>query len=393
MLLIATGGYSKVYCAFDSTIVKKINLINYEEDGKDSEPDLEYTTIRELAFLNLMKHPNIVSKISQSICKGLPCHVDIKLKNSGVTLSKWASDLTIEERGRHIPLIAFQVIKALYYLELNNMVHADIKPSNVLIDPKTMHVTLIDFGGVLFNPSEKDSTIWCSTKGFRPPEHLRKSNQSYVVNSKNDIFSFALTMFCCLFDKYPNEKYIPDKKYDLLSSFKKDIDDLCNVPDITILKILYTCLNVENKKRPKASDIYNMKYFSKFRKEDTFEYSPVKISIPEYNDIHETNEEYKGKMMKIIKKISSLVDVSHLYCHSLLLLDKILSTIDLTEIEDTMREYIAVFCVHVSYLLFDNSKSSKEYKFYEYEDYNNYFVDLSNLIFPALDFNVYQKIY
>lgn len=34
-------------------------------------------------------------------------------------------------------IIAFQIFKALYYLQNNNVCHRDLKPPNILINPET----------------------------------------------------------------------------------------------------------------------------------------------------------------------------------------------------------------------------------------------------------------
>jgi len=389
MSLIATGGYSKVFFSNDKkSVSKKITLVSYDE--KEDYTEIEYTTIRELAFLGLFKHPNIVSKISQKIEGDIPSQVDLVLPHKGITLSKWASKTTMEYRAKHIPFIAFQILKALYYLEINNVVHADIKPSNILIDPKTKHITLIDFGGCLFNPSESNSFVWCSTRGFRPPEHLKKSGFKYVVNSRNDVFSFGLSMFSCFFNKNPKDKYVPVKKYDILQSFSKDIDDLCYFPDIEILKILYSCLNVNNSKRPKASELYYLDYFSKFREQDTFKYEPVKMNINV--NIIDSNEEYKEEMIRTIKKFCSAYNLQDMYCHSILLLDQVLSKIDMSDIQDQEEiKYISILCIHLSYLLLVNTEKCKEDIFYNYDDYNIYYIDILNKVLTELDGNTYIK--
>ena len=387
MLLVASGSYGKVYKTLDNRIIKRTSLVSHEVEN---EPVLEYTTIRELAFLSNIKHPNIISKHSQDLKGGIPSLVDIHLDNGGISLSQFSRQQTTKERSKDIAYIAFQCIKALYYLEVNNIAHLDIKLSNIVINPKTKHVYLIDFGGCIFNPTDNDM-VWCSTRGYRPPEHVKKSKQKYVVNTKCDIFSFGLSMFAYFFAEIPDDKYLPQDKYDIFKVFKnKTIDDLCNFQDLTILKILHSCVNIDNNKRPKASDLYYMSYFKKFRKDDTFKYIPVINSIPTgYKSM--INEHFKPLLETELKNLVKEFNMSKLYSHSILLLDKILAEVDIEEWEKEF-EYISLFCLHVSYLLLDNSKTTKEDMFYNYDDYNICFVDIANKILPLLDFNVFIKL-
>jgi serine/threonine protein kinase len=387
MFLLASGSYGKVFKTYDGKIIKRVELVSNEVEN---EPELSYTTIRELAFLSKFKHPNIISKSCCKIKGEIPSNVDIYLHDGGITLSQYFKQQTIKDRSRSIAYIAFQCIKALYYLEVNNIAHLDIKLSNIVINPKNKHVCLIDFGGCIFNPTDNDM-VWCSTQGYRPPEHLKNSKQKYVVNTRCDIFSFGLSMFAYFFGEIPDHKYIPDEKYDLFKAFKnKSIDDLCNLQDITILKILYSCINMDNNKRPKASELYYMSYFKKFRKYDTFKYTPLINSIStEYKSTF--NEFIESDIHNTLKNFVKEFGMTKLYSHAMTLLDKILDTIDLEPWEKEIK-YISLFCLHISYLLFDNCKFVKDDMFYNYEDYNVCFIDIANKILPALDFDVYIKL-
>jgi serine/threonine protein kinase len=340
----------------------------------------------------LFKHPNIVSKISQKIQGELPCYADIKLKHAGIDLYDFASTLSRKQRGKHMTTIAFQLIKALYYLEINNVIHGDIKPNNIMIDPKTLKVTLIDFGGCLFDASETESVIWCSTKGFRPPEHLKGSNQAYLVNSKNDVFSFGLSMFAFYFDKAPKSSYVPKDSYDILAAFDKNMEELCNFDCLDMMNILLMCIRMNNEARPKASELYKLKYFRDLRNQDDFCYTSVTVEIPPQNETYAINEGFKTHMTSILKSFCSEMKFQNFYVHSYMLLEKILSLVDLTEVDDAWLDYLPIFVTHISYLMFDNSKKSREEIFYEHEDYNIHFIDIVTRVLPILDFNVFMRI-
>ena len=165
---------------------------------------------------------------------------------------------------------------------------------------------------------------------------------------------------------------------------------------MSILNMLLACIKVDNKDRPKASELYNFKCFSKLKKEDNFKYIPVKVDIPPQNEIYSINEEFKNKMVSFIKIMCRKFKMQHIYCHSLLLLDRILSMVilenELVILPDNI-DYIALFCMHISYILLDNSKNSKEDLFYCYEDYNIRFIDIVTSILPKINFNTYIKLF
>jgi serine/threonine protein kinase len=43
-------------------------------------------------------------------------------------------------------ILAFQLFKALYYLEQNNVCHRDLKPPNILLNDQTNELKICDFG-------------------------------------------------------------------------------------------------------------------------------------------------------------------------------------------------------------------------------------------------------
>ena len=43
-------------------------------------------------------------------------------------------------------IISFQIFKALYYLEQNNVCHRDLKPPNILFNVETNEIRICDFG-------------------------------------------------------------------------------------------------------------------------------------------------------------------------------------------------------------------------------------------------------
>lgn len=69
--------------------------------------------------------------------------------------------------GRKI--IAFQIFKALYYLEQNNVCHRDLKPPNILINTENYDLKVCDFGSAkIFDKAEKNVSYICS-RYYRAP--------------------------------------------------------------------------------------------------------------------------------------------------------------------------------------------------------------------------------
>lgn len=79
-------------------------------------------------------------------------------------------------RDVQIRYIAWQMLKALKFIHSVNVIHRDMKPSNILIDRSCL-IKLADFGLSRFMKGVKESidpvlTDYIATRWYRPPEIL-----------------------------------------------------------------------------------------------------------------------------------------------------------------------------------------------------------------------------
>lgn len=78
-------------------------------------------------------------------------------------------------------------------LHARNVVHRDVKPSNVLVEP-TGDVWLLDFGLASAGPDTARRNTPCGTPGYVSPEQARGEQ----VDSRSDVFSAAVLLYVCL---------------------------------------------------------------------------------------------------------------------------------------------------------------------------------------------------
>jgi len=93
----------------------------------------------------------------------------------------------------HVAWITERVLNALMYLHSHGVVHGDIKPQNIIIQPTSHQATIVDFGLSMVKP-RSDSVPKGYTPVFSPPEQL---NGTPLV-PESDLYALGMTMIYAL---------------------------------------------------------------------------------------------------------------------------------------------------------------------------------------------------
>src|SRR5919202_2026961 len=103
--------------------------------------------------------------------------------------------------------IAIQTAQILGAIHAANVIHKDINPSNILLNPETGIVKIIDFGIATQltreNPTLKNPNVLEGTLAYMSPEQTGRMNRD--LDFRTDFYSLAVTFYELLTGKVPFE--------------------------------------------------------------------------------------------------------------------------------------------------------------------------------------------
>ncbi len=213
------------------TGIKAINLI-YE-----SANSLVYRGVREkdgkALILKLLKEdypsPSELTRYKQEyeITKSLDIEGVVKAYNlepyqrtlvitledfGGTSLKKLLEDGEIGNDKKALPVleflkIAIKITESLSAIHAANIIHKDINPANIVLNPETGQVKIIDFGisTVLSreNPTLKNPKVLEGSLAYISPEQTGRMNRS--LDYRTDFYSLGVTFYELLTGKLPFE--------------------------------------------------------------------------------------------------------------------------------------------------------------------------------------------
>ena len=194
--LLGRGGMGLVYRAFDKHLGREVAIKTITE-GFAEDPEMLQRFYREAAKTGMLKHPNIVTVY------------DLGEQEFPYIVMEYVAGEALDrviQSARPLPLvlrlkIIEQVCSALAYAHRNDVIHRDVKPANVIVQPDGI-AKLLDFGIARQEKQERGLTRTGNVIGtihYMAPERLRDR----AFDGRSDIFSAGIMLYQLLTGQLP----------------------------------------------------------------------------------------------------------------------------------------------------------------------------------------------
>lgn len=161
--------------------------------------------------------------------------ITLSMKAYGSTLRKWMNES--DNHPKHLKdEVVKQVLKGLIEIHSLHLVHGDMKPGNILLDPEKFHLVIADLGFISLRPYSK-----CERTAAIYRDTNVKSCQGHDIYSTGIIF----------LEMYGELKIKTQGTYEELHDAIKN-----EISDKTMRKILRAMMHKNHEKRPSAGKIY-----------------------------------------------------------------------------------------------------------------------------------------
>ena len=195
--LLAAGAMGEVYLAVDVALAKPVALkvLRLELAGN---PARKKRFLQEARIAARLRHPNI-AEILHSAPAGRSAYIAMEFV-AGETLAQIVDrrgPLPVSEACEYVR----QAAAGLAYAERQGVIHRDIKPQNLIFDPQTGLVKILDFGlGRLVDEHRSGTRLTLEgeilgTVNYLSPEQASDSREADI---RSDIYSLGCTFFFLL---------------------------------------------------------------------------------------------------------------------------------------------------------------------------------------------------
>jgi len=188
--VLGTGTFARVVLGAHVNTHERVAIkIMYKELMR---PNDRQRATREIEILKKLNHPNITKLHGVVATKRRFCMI-MEYMDVG-NLAKYLEDrkrLT-EQEAKYL---FRQLVDAVRYCHSQNVIHRDLKLSNILLNGDKTAVKLIDFGLSNYMMTGTLHNTFCGTPAFAPPEILM--SQKYI-GPEIDVWSLGVVLYAMI---------------------------------------------------------------------------------------------------------------------------------------------------------------------------------------------------
>ena len=146
---LGSGAYGKVYQAMNTKKKEIVALKVMFFEGADQEDNcqgLTSTALREFSCLMFTRGKSNIMSIKDLFVFAKEKYMIYVMDYFPLDLSLYMSQKKGEIKDKEIMVIMYQILNGLFELHKMYFMHRDLKPGNIVYNPDTLELRIIDFG-------------------------------------------------------------------------------------------------------------------------------------------------------------------------------------------------------------------------------------------------------
>jgi serine/threonine protein kinase len=173
-------------------MIIKLFLPPYDEEKKILKENVrtkKFAPNLNCSCLSLNKHPIAL----------------IMRKVDGINLEEYTKRYAPYASIQDLLLISKNILRAVYALHQKNMIHRDIKPKNIMINPTTLEITIIDYAFAVSLSEKHKQVCRKGTPFFLSKEIIDAVHDNSHISFKSDTYATGLSLAYLFGDKTMHE--------------------------------------------------------------------------------------------------------------------------------------------------------------------------------------------